>query len=256
MTAPPTTAGIPHSAARRGGAWLLAAVTMSSLGDGAFTGAVPVAAAALTRNPAAVAAVSAAAALPWLLVTPVAGALVDRWPYRPVMLAADLARGTGLALLTVLVVAGHASIPALAVASCLVVCGQIFHDTAVQGCVPLLAGRTGAPQCASTEHIPAETQRYRVRAVVRTELLEQTGGVLSDRFLRQEQALANFGITTAATHPFENLDFPGGEHRPYCFRKTRGTENSDAVSNGYCRGPIPGPQLLHHSTHMRLHRVL
>ncbi len=116
------------------------AVGVSTLGDGAFAAALPLAAAAITRDPTAVAAVGAAAIVPWVLVQPVAGAPMDRWPYRSVMLACDLARAGIVAAVAVLVATGAAGIAVLAAAGCAVVVGQIFHDTAVQGVIPALAG--------------------------------------------------------------------------------------------------------------------
>jgi len=121
-----------------------AAVGVSTLGDGAFAAALPLAAAAITRDPTAVAAVSAAAIVPWVVIQPVAGALMDRWPYRSVMIVADVARAAIVAAVTVLVATGTAGIAVLAVVGCAMVAGQIFHDTAVQGVVPSLAGRGGA----------------------------------------------------------------------------------------------------------------
>lgn len=118
-----------------------AAVAVSALGDGAFLAALPLAAAAITRDPTAVAAISAAMFLPWLLIQPAAGALMDHWPYRTVMLTADIVRAVAMSALVVIVVTGTATIAALAVIGIVVVTGQIFHDTSVQGVIPALAGR-------------------------------------------------------------------------------------------------------------------
>jgi len=136
-----TAVSPPQTPHKRGLRALLASVTVSSLGDGVFLAATPLAAALITRSPAAVAAVSVAEFLPWLLVTPVAGALVDRWPHRTVMIVADIARATMLGILALLVAADAASVPVLALAAAAVMIGTTFHDTASQTVVPALAGR-------------------------------------------------------------------------------------------------------------------
>jgi hypothetical protein len=119
-------------------------VGVSSLGDGAFLAAVPLAAAAITRSPTAVAVVTAAMYFPWFLVQPVAGALLERWPFRATMVTADVLRALGVGGLALLIATGRATIPLLAVTAFGMVLGQIFHDGAVQATVPELAGRTGA----------------------------------------------------------------------------------------------------------------
>lgn len=134
----PTTAP-PRAGLRR----LWSAVGVSSLGDGAFLAAVPLAAAAITRNPTAVAAVTAAMYLPWVLVQPVAGALLERWPFRATMVVADVLRAVGVAMLAIAVAADRASIALLSACAFGMVLGQIFHDGAVQATVPELAGRHG-----------------------------------------------------------------------------------------------------------------
>src|SRR6185312_7003063 len=58
---------------------------------------------------------------------------------------------------------------------------------------------------------PTETQRDRVGAVGRAELLEQTPRVGLDRVLGQEQVPADLGVRAAVAHPLEHLDLPGGE---------------------------------------------
>lgn len=135
VDAPPPPTGLTR-------VWV--AVGVSSLGDGAFLAAVPLAAAVITRSPTQVAAVTAAMYLPWFLVQPFAGALLERWPFRATMLTADFLRAAGVAALAVLVGTGHATIPLLAITAFAMVLGQIFHDGAVQAIVPELAGRTGA----------------------------------------------------------------------------------------------------------------
>jgi MFS family permease len=139
----PTVTDAGSSPSRAGLGRLWSAVGVSSLGDGAFLAALPLAAAAVTRNPTAVAAVTAAMYLPWVLVQPVAGALLERWPFRATMLTADLLRALGVGLLALLIATGNANIALLAVAAFGMVLGQIFHDGAVQATVPELTGRHG-----------------------------------------------------------------------------------------------------------------
>ncbi|GAA5021686.1 MFS transporter [Actinopolymorpha pittospori] len=136
---------------------LVTATYVSSLGDGALAAAAPLAAAAITRDPAAVALVSAAEYLPWLVVTPFAGALVDRWRLRTVLVVADVLRAGGLALLAILIIAGAASIPVLAATACAIVVGQIFGDTAAQTIVVDLAGRDSGALNKANGHISSAT---------------------------------------------------------------------------------------------------
>ncbi|MEU4550056.1 MFS transporter [Nonomuraea dietziae] len=125
----------------RGVAPLLAATAVSVTGDGAFLAAAPLLAASLTRDPLAVAAVTAAFFVPWLVIGLPAGALVDRWNRRRVMLAADLVRALVLTVAAILVITGSASIPALVAAVLAVGAAQCFFDSAAQATIPAVAGR-------------------------------------------------------------------------------------------------------------------
>lgn len=114
---------------------VLAASGVSSLGDGMWTAAVPLAAAAIDRSATAVATVSAVALLPWLVVAPLAGALVDRWPIKRVLVFGDLARALIVALLVLAFLTGNISVPILALGAFFVVSGSIFHGAAQQSLV-------------------------------------------------------------------------------------------------------------------------
>lgn len=120
---------------------LIGATYVSTLGDGAFLAAAPLAAAAITKNPSAVAVVAAAQYLPWLLISPVAGAYVDRWNKRATLVWFDSIRAVALLVLASLVLLDVNSIPALAAVAFFIVVGQIFADTATQTVVVELAGR-------------------------------------------------------------------------------------------------------------------
>ncbi|MEV6895676.1 MFS transporter [Kribbella sp. NPDC051137] len=120
---------------------LYVATAVSSFGDGVFAAAVPLAAAAVTRDPTAVAIVSAAEMVPWVLIGPFAGAVVDRLPYRAVMIVADLARLMILGLVAVAIATGHGSVPLLAGAAFLVMAGTTFFDAASQSIIPELVDR-------------------------------------------------------------------------------------------------------------------
>jgi MFS family permease len=114
---------------------------VSSFGDGIFAAAVPLAAAAITRDPTAVAIVSAAEMIPWVLISPFAGAWVDRLPHRAVMIVADLFRCLVLAGVAVAIAAGESSVWFLAVAAFLVMAGTTFFDAASQSIIPELVNR-------------------------------------------------------------------------------------------------------------------
>jgi MFS family permease len=103
--------------------------------------AAPLLAAYLTGSPLGVAMVSAAAVLPWLIVGPWAGAVVDRLPRRRVMIVADVVRASALVMLAGLVFTGSASVTALAVTSFVIVSGKAFFDAAAQAMLPALVGR-------------------------------------------------------------------------------------------------------------------
>lgn len=120
---------------------LLAATGISVTGDGAFLAAAPLLAAYLTRDPLAVASVTAAFYTPWLLVGLPAGALVDRWPRRLVMITADLIRAGILTGLAVLVATGHAALAPLVAAVLVVGMAQCFFDAASQSVIPVIVGR-------------------------------------------------------------------------------------------------------------------
>src|SRR5918997_3118554 len=93
--------------------WTAAAV--SNVGDGIRETALPVLAAALTRDPKLVAAVAFANRLPWLVLSLVSGALVDRWDRKRVMSLTDAARMVLMIGLSVAVMTGNASVPLLCV---------------------------------------------------------------------------------------------------------------------------------------------
>jgi MFS family permease len=126
---------------RRGLGLLLTATGVSVTGDGVLLAASPLMAAALSRDPLAVASVSAAGYGAWLLLGLPAGALVDRWDRRRVMVLADLGRALVLLGFIALVLTNLASIAALAVVVFLVGVGSCFFDPAAQSLIPVLVGR-------------------------------------------------------------------------------------------------------------------
>jgi MFS family permease len=128
-------------ASSRGLGWLFASTGISVTGDGMLLAAAPLMAAALSRDPLAVASVSAASYAAWLLLGLPAGALVDRWDRRSVMIAADVARAFVLACFVVLVLVDFATIGLLAATVFLVGVGSCFFDPAAQAVIPRVVGR-------------------------------------------------------------------------------------------------------------------
>jgi MFS family permease len=145
------TDGAPPAAALRGRRATLGSpnfvalwgsTTASNLADGLFQVALPLLALTLTRSPGLIAAVTFALTLPWLLLALPVGALVDRVDRRRTMLAANLVRVVGLALLTAAVTLGVASLPVLYLVAFVMGIAEVAADTAAQALLPAVV----APQ--------------------------------------------------------------------------------------------------------------
>lgn len=123
---------------------LWTAQTVSSLGDGVTHAALPLIALTMTRDPMALAVVTAAGTLPWLLFGVLGGALVDRWDRRRTMWVTDAARAVLLAVLAAAAVLDVLSISLLATVAFLLALGGLFFDTAATAYLPDLLGRDPA----------------------------------------------------------------------------------------------------------------
>ncbi|WP_275294791.1 MFS transporter [Amycolatopsis sp. La24] len=120
---------------------LWTAATVSSLGDGAYTAALPLLALLLDSDPLVVSLVTVAVLAPYPVAGLFAGALVDRWDRRRTMWLADLARAVLLAATVAAGVFGWLSIPVLFVVAFLLGTGTLFFDTAAQAYLPDLLAR-------------------------------------------------------------------------------------------------------------------
>ncbi|MED7931646.1 MFS transporter [Nonomuraea sp. LP-02] len=123
---------------------LWTAQTVSSLGDGVMHAALPLLAVTLTRDPMALAVVTAAGTLPWLLFGVLGGALVDRWDRRRTMWVTDAARAVLLAVPAAAAALDVLSIPLLAASAFLLALGGLFFDTAATAYLPDLLRRDPA----------------------------------------------------------------------------------------------------------------
>lgn len=114
--------------------WSAAAV--SNIGDGVRKTALPLLAAAVTRDPVAVSGILLAGHLPWLFFTLPAGAIVDRLDRRNLVTAVSTMRAVIMALLCGLVLFGEAGLPVLYAVAFLQGVGEVFSDNAVFALVP------------------------------------------------------------------------------------------------------------------------
>jgi MFS family permease len=141
----------------------------------------------MTGSPTAIAGLSVAAGLPWLVVGPFAGAVVDRWDRRRSMIAFDLGRGCVVAALALLVVAGTQSLVALYAAVLLVGLGETIVDTASQSILPALVdpgeleranGRLFATQTVAQRFVGPPLGGYLFALAAATPILVDAGSFL------------------------------------------------------------------------------
>ncbi len=112
------------------------AAAVSNIGDGVRITALPLLAAAVTRDPVAVSGILLAGHLPWLLFSLPAGAIVDRLDRRGLVGVVSTMRAIVMALLCGLVFFGEAGLPALYAVAFLQGVGEVFSDNAMFALVP------------------------------------------------------------------------------------------------------------------------
>jgi MFS family permease len=125
---------------------LWSASTISNVCDGIDLAALPLLAAALTRDPRLVAGLATAARLPWLLFALTAGALVDRVDRRVLMVGVNLVRGGLLVVIAVSAATGTAHIWLLYVIAFLLGVNETLFDNAAQSLLPSIV----APELLET----------------------------------------------------------------------------------------------------------
>lgn len=128
---------------------LLAATTVSGLGDGMRTTAFAVFAAALSDDPIQVALVTVCTRLPWLFVGPYAGALVDHVNRWRALWICDVARALVLAAFIVLIQVDRVGIAVLAVAAFVLSSIETMADNLSQAVVPDVVGTSSLNQANS-----------------------------------------------------------------------------------------------------------
>ncbi|MFZ0013616.1 MAG: MFS transporter [Acidimicrobiia bacterium] len=122
---------------------LWSAAVASNLGDGLVLAAFPLIAAGLSTDPVAISIITAAAGLPWLIFGSVAGAIVDRFDRRKLMVAFDAARAIVVALFAIAVASDAVTLWATYLAVFLVATGETVVDTSSQSILPALVPREG-----------------------------------------------------------------------------------------------------------------
>jgi hypothetical protein len=117
---------------------VVAAASLSNLGDGLRVVALPLLAAALTPDPLLVSGLVVAGYLPWVLFGLPIGSLVDRGRPEVFMLVTNIARAVLLGGLTIGLASGMSSIWLLYVVAFLLGIGEAAYDNASQSLVPRL----------------------------------------------------------------------------------------------------------------------
>jgi MFS family permease len=120
---------------------LLAASATSNLADGVGRVVLPLLAAALTRDPVLISALTAVAFAPWLLFALLSGALVDRVDRRRAMAAANLGRAAVLGALGVAVLLDTASIALLYAVAFGIGAAETVYDSAARAALPQVVRR-------------------------------------------------------------------------------------------------------------------
>lgn len=160
--------------------------TISNLGDGIDSAAIPLLAESITRNPLAFSGVAIASRLPWLLLSLPAGAIADRTDRRRLMVQCNIARFALMSLLSVLVLGGLDSILVLAATAFGLGSLEVLFDN---------ASKTITPDVVESDRL--EWANGRLFA----------GEIISNQFLGPPIGALLFGIIAALPMAFDAATF-------------------------------------------------
>ncbi|MGW4211241.1 MFS transporter [Lentzea sp. NPDC004789] len=139
---PPETTERPRRAGvGRDFSFQISASLFSTLGDGALLAALPLLAKSLTSDARLIAWVSAAATLPWLVLSVLGGAIADRFDRRRLMMGAQVAQALLVGVVAVLATLHLTEIWMLYLLAFGLCCAEILFTNSSQALVPSIVPR-------------------------------------------------------------------------------------------------------------------
>jgi MFS family permease len=125
---------------------VLWANAVSSVGDGAYVAALPLLAVTVTRDPRLIAVVSAAAYLPWLVLSLPAGVVVDRYDRGTLMRRSQVVQGLATATVAALVLVHEVNVALLVLLAFLLGSAEVIFSNAAQSVLPSLIAPENLPK--------------------------------------------------------------------------------------------------------------
>jgi MFS family permease len=125
---------------------VLWANTVSSVGDGVYVSALPLLAVTLTRDPRLISLVSAAAFVPWLVLSLPGGVIVDRYERGVLMWRSQVMQGVIIVLVAVLVAVHLIDIALLVLLGFLLGSAEVIFSNAAQSVLPDLVPADKLPK--------------------------------------------------------------------------------------------------------------
>ena len=122
---------------------------VSTLGSGISALAFPLLVLSLTHSPAQAGFVGAIFGLPYLLISLPAGAMIDRWNRKRVMLICDTVRAVNMGSIPLVAVTGHLSIAQIYVNSLVEGTLFVFFNVAEVAALPRVVDRSQIPEASS-----------------------------------------------------------------------------------------------------------
>jgi MFS family permease len=117
---------------------LWTAAVASNLGDGLVLAAFPLLAATITVDPIAISLIALVSGLPWLILAPISGAIVDRFDRRMLMVTFDAFRAVTLGLFAIAVWNDMAPLWAVYMVVFAIAAGETVVDTSSQSILPAI----------------------------------------------------------------------------------------------------------------------
>lgn len=122
---------------------------ISSTGTQVSTLAFPLLILALTRSPALAGFAGALRALPYLLFSLPAGALIDRWDRKRVMIVCDTGRALAMASIPIALLIGHLTVVQLFIVTTVEGTLYVFFNIAEVACLPRVVPKSQLPEATA-----------------------------------------------------------------------------------------------------------